>query len=396
MPTNLTLAQLEKVDTEEEATDEVLAHLETAGYPATSWQKFSIARINAHIGGHIIAKLSEFKAFVAAMGFNDSAVLEALTRFSKSRFGNTRQPSEATQGRCVLFCDAAEGPHTIDVGDYIWTDGSGNEFSNVAGLGVVYPATLTSGGSLALLFEAAKPGESANIATGQTLTPITTLAGVTVTNPAAPGSSTWITRAGINEESDVALRLRNETTLPRLAEFELIKDAVEGIVLDKVPAITQVGVDDQNPRGAGTFDVYVAGETTTAGASDVTAAQVALAARVMGSDVVRAYAAPVVVLNVTGIIYYDAKFEPLAVQTGVHAAVDAFIATIPLGGFDFSPGPSQTVQKNDIESEIRNTTINGAKCVRTVTLTVPVADVAVTSFGKVVRGTYSFGFVPVS
>lgn len=393
---HLTLEDLEKEITEDEALNEILVMLEGQKFPATSWQKFSIPRVMCHIGAHIYSKTKALIAYLSKNNYNDTAELEALTRFSRSRFRNERQLAVATQGRGVLACDADEGPHTINVGDVVFTDASGNTFRNVAGLSVSYPATLNSGGSLALLFEAEVAGESANIATSQTLTLLTTFAGVTVTNPAAPGTETWITRAGINQESDPALRTRNETTFPLFTQFELIRDAVEGLVLQSVPAITQVGVDDQNPRGAGTFDVYVAGETTTAGSSDVTAAQAALAARVMGSDTVRTYAAPVVALNLTGTVYYDSKHQQTDVQTAVEAQLDAFVATIPLGGFDYSPGPANVVPKNDIESEIKGSLINGAKFVKTVILTTPASDIAVASFGKVVRGTYSLTYVAVS
>jgi hypothetical protein len=219
------------------------------------------------------------------------------------------------------------------------------------------------------------------------------MAGVRVT-------SDTLDRSGIDEESDPRLQARNSSKWSQLTEFELIGDRVENIALNVSSAITAVGLDDQNPRGAGTFDVYLAGLDATAGSEDVTAAQAAFDARVMGSGATpktcMVYAAPEAALNLVGTVYYSSNFTASAVQSQVEAALVAFIRTVPLGGFDFSPGPSAVVPKNDIEAVISTITINGIRPVKTVVLTTPTGNHAVPSFGKVTRGTWSLTYVAVN
>lgn len=392
----LTLADIEDDLTEDQALDELLVRLELAGYSATSWQKFSIPRVTVMIGAHILSKLSIQTAYFSEISYNESSDGEALTRFSRSRFANERQPSVSTQIRVVLACAVGDGPHTLNAGDVVITDATGNTFRNVEGLTLVYPVTLSGGTAVAMLFEAETPGAAANIATGSALSLVTTFSGVTATNPVVPGTSTCIVRDGIDVENDDALKTRNSAKWGALPAFELIADSVESIALQAAPALTAAKVDDQNPRGAGTFDVYLAGDSATAGATDVTLAQAALVKRVMGSDVVRSYAAPILALDLTGIVYFDAKYQPIDVQAAVESVtLVAFVTTIPLGGFDFSPGPSNVVLKVDLETEIKNTTINGAKAVKTVVLSTPATDLSVSSFGKVVRGTWSLTYVAV-
>jgi Baseplate J-like protein len=392
----LTIQDLETELTEEQALDEILERLDSAGFPATSWQKFSIPRIMVHIGAHILSKLTSLVAFLSKMGYNETSEGAALERFSLSHYGNTIQAAVSTQGRFVLACAATEGPHTINVGDVVITDANGNTYRNVEGLAVVYPATLASSGTLALLFEAEVAGEAANIANNQTLTLVTTLAGVTATNPVVPSTSTWITQVGIDKESDPALRTRNSSTWGLLTEFEIIDDTIEALILRGVPALSQVGIDSNNPRGEFTVDVYVAGETTVAGLADVALALTVLEGRAFGSDRFHVDAAPEAAMNLTGTVYFDSKHGSAAVQSAVEDALLEYIKTIPLGGEEHSPGPSNVVPKNNIESVIKETTINGLKAVRTVVLTVPAADLSVASFGKVTRGTYTLTYTPVS
>lgn len=220
----------------------------------------------------------------------------------------------------------------------------------------------------------------------------TTYAGVTVTSDTS-------FRLGVNQESDARLKLRNTTKWATLS-FELIRDGVIAIALKARPAVTLVEVDDQNPNGAGTFDVYIAGPNATAGIGDVDAVQTALVKRVFGSGTVRTFAAPEVHLHLTGTVYYDSKFPQADVKKAVEdpelGSVPIFLKTVPLGGFDFSPGPSHIVAKNDVEAVIKDDTkINDQKVVRTVVLSTPSGDLSVLSFGKVIKGTWNLTYTPV-
>jgi len=221
---------------------------------------------------------------------------------------------------------------------------------------------------------------------------VTTLAGVTVSVDA-------LTRLGINEESDARLKLRNSTKWATLSII-LIKEGVIAVALKAAPAVTLVDVDDQNPRGEGTFNVYCAGEHATAGPSDVLLIQTALAKRFFGSDACQTFAAPEAFLDIVGTVYYDSKYEEADVEKAVEdievGSLPAFLSEVPLGGFDFSPGPANLIPKNDIEAVIKDDTkINGQKVVKTVTLSTPTGDFSVLAFGKVIKGTWTLTYVKV-
>jgi uncharacterized phage protein gp47/JayE len=384
--------------THDQAKQALLNLLDGVGFTATSWQEGSIPLAFVEIGARIWSDLSKVAVTLKRAGFNSTAEGEGLTRFSKSHYNNERQPAQTAQRLITLSCSADEGPYAIDVGDVVVSSSSGRTFRNVAGNDVVYPATLTSGGTLQLLFEAEVAGESHTLGSNALLAPngrlVTTYAGVQISEDVE-------TRPGRDEESDARLRRRNETKWALLTGFELTDKAVENIILTAVPGIETVAVDSSNPRGPGTFDVYVAGEFTT-GTEDVESAHELLQRYVMDPDpanVVHVIAAPEVTLNVQGTIYHDARYASADIKLAVEAALVDFIRTIPLGGFDFSPGPQHVVPKNDIENAIKETQINGQRVIKTVVVNVPTVDLPVTSYGKVrppTLGWPSINYVPVT
>jgi hypothetical protein len=331
--------------------------------------------------------------FLKDMALNETSSGDGLTRFSKSHYDNEREGAVAAQRSITLACVATEGPHTIGLGDVVIAEASGRTFRNVEGLAVVYPATLTSGGSLTLLFEAEVAGAGSNVGADTVTIMQTTYAGVAVSDDTA-------FKLGIDAESDARLKLRNSTKWATLS-VSLIHDGVIAVALKARPAVTLVGVDDQNPRGQGTFDVYIAGPIATAGPDDIDAAQAALAARFFGSDACRTFAAPEIFLHLTGTVYYDSKYQQADVKKAVEdpdiGSLPAFVSPIPLGGFDFSPGPANLVPKNDIEAVIRDESkINGQRVVRTVVLSTPTGDLSVVSFGKVIKGTWNLTYTAVT
>ncbi len=378
----------------DEAKQEILGWLDVLGFTVTSWQEGSIPLYCTEVGAALYSRLSLLAVFLKEMAFNATSIGDALTNFSYSHYKNTRAGSIAAQRAITLTCSATEGPHTINLGDVVSSDAAGSAtFRNVDGLSVVYPYSLGSGTSKTFLFEAEVSGTGGNLANNTVTTLVTTLAGVTITLDT-------LNRSGVDAESDTRLRLRNETRWDAQSEFEKTADACKNIALNASAAIISVGVDDENPRGAGTFDVYLAGLDATAGGSDITAAQAAFDLRVMGSSSTPAtclcLASPEASLSITGTVYFNPNFTAAEVEAAVESSLVALVRSVPIGGFDYSPGPSAKVPINDIENAIKSTTINGVAVIKTVVLSVPAADFAVTSFGKVTRGTWTLTYSPTS
>jgi hypothetical protein len=379
--------------THDQAKQSLLNDLAAQGFTGNSWQEGDPALFGVEVGAEIYRALTKYAVFLRDMALNETATGEALTRLSRSRFGNTRNESVSAQRSITLSCAAGSGPYVINSGDVVLEDAAGeHSIRNVAGLSVVYPANLPTSGTLTLLFEAELPGADSNLGDDSYVSFVTTLAGVTVTDDTPY-------RIGEDEESDARLRTRNATTIATRS-LEPIADTIVNLALEAAPTVYSVAVNDENPRGAGTFDVYLSGELATATGSEVNSVQAALDAKVMGDTTGipstrpgQAIAAPTLALNITGTVYYSPTFAAADVEAGVEAALRDFLRTVPLGGFDYTPVLDDVVPKNDIENAIKNATVNGqAGAVRTVSLSTPAADVAVSTYQKVIEGTWTLTY----
>jgi uncharacterized phage protein gp47/JayE len=388
----LSLQQLRTPVTVDEATTFLIGKLAQAGFNARSWQPGSKQRALVSAFARAYSSFSEIVRDVTDLGFNETATGDALTAYSLSNYDNRRFAARATEGTMVL-ANSGLVPHTVVVGQLVVARGD-KRFRNTTA-GSVSPG----GGTLTLSWKAESAGAAWNIPTSTTdLVLATPLAGVTVTNPPIDGSDTWVTVTGTDQESDPELRERNQTKWASLS-LELVRDGYVNVARNADEAIRRVGVADNNPRGSGTIDVYIAGSDSTSSVDEQEAAQNAFAARVWYTDeypanagttrclVRRSEALP---LSLAGTIYYSAAFTAAAAQSAVEEALRAFLRTIPLGGFDFGPvGPAAIVPKNDLEFAIKGATINGQPVVRTVQLTTPSSDLEVPSFNVVTEGDWT-------
>lgn len=380
----------------DEAKQDLLDLLDSLGFAATSWQEGSLALLAVEMSALIWSRVSSVAVTVRDNMHVPTAFGEGLTRLSRSHYDNEREKAVATRRLITLACAAGQGPHVIDVGDIVVSDDTGQTFRNVEGNGVVYPVNLSSGGGpITFRFEAEIAGSAGNVANGEVNQLVTTLAGVTVT-------ADVIEREGVDQESDPRLRQRNTSKWALLTELELIDDAVENIVLNASPTIAVVRIDSQNPRGAGTVNVWIAGALTTASVDDVNAAQGELNKRAFGPqppDPLAAFlvqSAPPAPLDITGTVYYSGAAPKQAVQQAIEDALLDFLETIPLGGFDYAPGPANVVPINDIEAVIKSAKVGGVQPVKTVVLELPSGNFAVPSFAKVTQGTWLLSLVPVN
>lgn len=383
---------------EEDAEQSLLNLLDAQGFTATSWQEFSDALAMVHVAAEFRNQASLIAVLLKTILLADQSTGTALTQVSQSFFDNPREAAVETQLAVTLTCDSTHGPYSIDVGAQTLTHLlSGSTYRNIDGLSIVYPVTLSAGSSLTLLFEAEVAGSQANIADAATadqvtLTMDTSLAGVTITAHS-------LERSGIDEESDDRLRERDQLRWTDVGAIELFDDRVRYYALKADPAVVSVGVDSTNPRGQGTFDVYIAGLDATASDDDVALVQTALDLRTMGRNnspkTCVVHKAPEVDLDITGVVYFTGA-NASDVQTAVEAALLDFTRSVPPGGFSYLPGPSKVVPKNDIETVIRNAATSVASSRATVQLNVPEIDIAFPSFGKAVRGAWSLTYVQIS
>jgi len=337
------LEQLRDPPTEEEALDELKQLLTDAGLITTDWVPGTVELTLLRLSAFLYNKSGENASTLSKIFFNDDAEGDALTALSDSHFDNQRSEAVKTQGRMILSLSVGNGPYNFGIGEVNVVADDQFEYTNVTGGTLSGPSYF-----LTMSFEAADYGSAYNIANDSSALR-TTYNGVSVFNPAQERSDTWVSRLGVDEEPDDVLRLRNSTKWSTLATGEMVNDRVRSIALNASPDVHDVYVDDQNPRGAGTVDVYCAGDLFTAPGGSVAEVQHKLTGSFFGdSSRIQAFPAPEVEFARTITVYYRPSGVLEEVTTSVEEALDSWITDVPIGGLDFSPGPNHVASIGDL------------------------------------------------
>lgn len=247
---SLSFSDLIVPDTKEEAWDALLAFLESAGFPVTSWEDGSVPKTLTEGEAEAYADLSAVVAAIAKGGYLDTAPSAWLTFLAQDIYGLPRKAAVQTKGTFRLT-DAGGGPHTFTAGELIVTSSSGLRYRNSAG------GTVPLSGTLDATFEAEATGATYNLPTDATLTLTTSLPTVTVTNPGLLGGS-WITQQGANEESDASLRTRCQARWPATTYMLSTAATYQAAALTASAEVTKVKVFPNDPE-PGQVKVVLAG-----------------------------------------------------------------------------------------------------------------------------------------
>lgn len=368
--------------------------LSALGFQTTGWQagRNQQMMLNTYATG--AAAFSQVGATLAEAGFSETSFGPALTLYSRSRFDNERSPAVKTAGPFLLTSTAAV-PHVIAVGQLLVTDSNGVEFANTSG------DTLSAGGTLDLDFEAALAGSAGNIGNDSTLTLLTPLAGVTVTNPGPGGGVDWYTiTAGADEESDAELQRRNATKWGTLS-VERTATAIEYLALG-CDGVAKALVVATNPRGQNTTDVYVSGADSLIATDEIEAVQLAFSEYTMGTESVwpptdSPMTSQIWVkhpeeleLELIGTVYYDPQFTLAEVKASILARVTAFVQSVPIGGNRYATGAANLLTLGDILE-----TIEGSRGVISARLTTPTADLTIAPTTLLTQPSSLFGGLSV-
>lgn len=323
----LTLAQLTAGQTLDEVRQQYLDALAAAGFPVTSWRSGDVARTLYEIEARALYELSRSGGVIpqiASGGLLSTATGDWLTLLAREVYALGRNPAVATKGTVRLTCSADAGPYSITPGQLWFATAAGLRF-NAANATIV---TLASGGTLDITVQAEAPGQAYNVANGTIATLLTPLAGVTCSNP-DPGSGTWITTQGVDEEPDSALISRCQARWPESgygspsASYDLWARTAD-------PTITRTNVI-ASAAVAGEVDVYVAGTSGPAGSPAVTAAQTYITARAPLTAVPVVVAATASAITVTATLYGKSQYQTAAMASASFA-LQAFFASLPIGG----------------------------------------------------------------
>jgi uncharacterized phage protein gp47/JayE len=252
----LSLKQLTTPVTEDEALAEILETLEDLGFQATSWQSGGVQRTIVHLFARVYSDLTETVSDIAKSGFAKLATGVYQDYLGQHSYNLTRNAATATLGQMVLTSSAAAPIHTWDAGELLVADaedGDANTYE-VMDAGVLNPGT-----SVTVLVRATVAGNAGNIAPNVALFLWTPLVGVTASNPAISGASTWITTPGTDAESDARYADRMLGRWDRLT-YGNTEGAYRAWALEALPSLTRVKVS----TGSGGL-VYVTGATATGG-----------------------------------------------------------------------------------------------------------------------------------
>lgn len=343
--TDLSFAELQERITEDDAEELILSELDAQGFTATSWQSGdpnvtivkAIAKLEAHY--------SQLQAFYALNRFNGTATdRDLMAEISQSDFDNT--PNEAQTARYTVRFSLVVGMPaetlTANVDSVSTADGSKTFTLKETG-------TVNAGSYVDIIVEADQAGTAGNVGNGTITNLVTTHAGVTCSN-------IGIVRQGTDEESIEAMRLRNRQKWATLS-VENTNDAIEYLIKTGVSEITSVVIDDSNPRGAGTVDIYCAAALDGASPEAIVAANQIARARYFNADPrIGCIAATTSYATITGTILYDPTIGSSQTQANVESALEDLLSDLPIGGRSYQNGDANVLLRDDVIEALKAAT----------------------------------------
>jgi len=326
-----TLEDLFTLASKDELLEAELAIATAVDLPATQWQSGGVARTILEIVAQILADQDVVRAEMVKSGFldlaahTDGTLNPWLTALAKSTFGVDRILATFATGKERLTNSTASPiVVTADTLHFAKNDGSAS-YKNTSG------GTIPATGTLDVDIACDQAGSIGSAAAGEITTLVTTIAGVTVSNPAP--------LIGADAESDPLLVIRCRAKLGSLSPNGPAK-AYEFAVLsallpDGSPAgLTRVQVKATNATGSVT--VWIADPDGTTSGAQLTAATAS----------VDQIAVPLTVTaTVLAAVQHTFKFSltvysraPLPTAAEVLSAMTDYFGRVPIGGVDIGGG----------------------------------------------------------
>lgn len=339
-----TLADLLDPPKEPAVRDALLAALTSLGFPVSSWPSGGAGRTLVQGFAHVLADALDLVGVAARAGLLDLAPGtdpnspgDWLTLFAASHYGLTRRPAGFAEVRVRLTVATGAGPYTITPGALWARSGNGLRYNSTNTSNVA----VTAGPSTVdITLRAELAGAAGNLGLPADLALETPLPGVTAaTTESAPSSGTAMVVPGVDQERDAALRDRCRTRWATIglqhtaAAYDALARQVPSVGDPAQSLVTRTKIDDTNPRGPGTANVWIAGAAGPLDAPEEAAVRDYLLARksiCVDMQVANATAVPI---NVTATIFVrnnaSAKGD---VEDRITAAIDA----VPIGGVVFT------------------------------------------------------------
>jgi hypothetical protein len=175
------LAQLRTPLTADELRARIISGLQAAGFPTSDWattKQGGLENGTVDMAAGTLADLQGQKlADAISGGFLDFAVDEWMTFLARRYYKLDRSLATFTIQQLQLVCAPTAGPYTINAGELVVTGPTGNHYRNLEG------ASLAQGGGVLMQVQAEEAGASFADPIDTLTTLVTSLPGVTVTNP---------------------------------------------------------------------------------------------------------------------------------------------------------------------------------------------------------------------
>ncbi len=372
-----TLDELLSPEEPDDALTFLLTQLASEGFPTTAWESGGAIYTVLKSEALTLSDKAKLVRDIAAGGLLELSEKKWLTLLASNRFQCDRFAATFAAGT-VTLTNAGTGAQAIPAAGS-WITGATGRRYNSTNTGVVnIPG---SGGTAVLTYRAESPGAAYNIATATAVTLVTPLPGVTAALTVTTGS-TWLTTQGTDEEPDAALKTRCRARWATVG-LQKTRDAYLYLAVTApgvTTPVTRIYVDDANPRGAGTVDVWIAGAAGPLSTADESLVRAYVLARKSPASDVAVANAVTVTVNVTADLYYGAAFTGAPAQA--QAAVTALINATPVGGTLYWSAIVEALMAPD-------------GVFKTV-LTAPGADLALAANQVAVPGSFTLNLFPVS
>lgn len=323
------LEDLVKPATPETAQEALYGYLEVVKAPVSDWKKGGVVGTIIYVFCILYSFCTYLIAKIASMGFLQLAEGPWLTICALYGFNVERLGATFATGSLTLV-NAAAVPYTVAIGDLTASAASGPEYINTEAF------TLPAHGTVTIQVQARTAGSSSNVAALAVNKLVTSLSGVTVSNPQP--------LVGLDEEKDEALRTRciaSGAALspmgPKAAYEYAAKTAIR---LDG----SSLGINKvaSNNNGAGRLDVYLA--TASGGVSNVEVGDIPSDLTIATDTIDRkatpqcvtlfVHSADVIPLTVQYIVslYSSVNKSEADIKSAISASLATRINLLPIGG----------------------------------------------------------------
>jgi uncharacterized phage protein gp47/JayE len=322
-----TLATVLTTRTEAEVVADFLADLAAEDVPTAGWQPTSIQRAMLQIEARSQAAAEAIRLRVVQGGYLDTATGAWLDLLAQGFFGLPRVAASAAVHK-FRVTDSTAGAalskqaRTVRVRH----DLTGLTFINAESFEVPMSGS-TSGADPQFVCETL--GVGGNVAASSAWTLITSLPGYTVTNPAIGVTGSSLVTAAVDEETDAALRERCRNRWSTLGAGGNAA-AVAYRITQASTTVTRWQIDDANPNGPGSLDVYIANASGPATSDEVEDVEDYLTPRkAVGTGELRVFAATAHNVAVTATLYTDGSSGTVAADAAT--ALSTLQASFALG-----------------------------------------------------------------